>query len=291
MYHIGKEQLNSNLCDHTKLENKNISSQFFDDNEIKQKEFYHCFFSNVSFKNSQLKDLTFLNCTFFNCYFKEAKMQKCKITGCRFINCNFRKLISPNDEKEKNIFQYSHFKNCYIEYVFIEKNLPEEPNISKEIIKNLEIETYQLGIYEEYLQYKLKRIELDEKQLWKAYRRADEWNKGHFTEKESKRAGWKWVYSKLMGVMWGHGEKFLPLFLSFFIFLCVFTILFKIVGNIEWHNAILASIENILSVNSNSIEMTNQSLAVRLVQIFQRIFSVLFLALFISLFTRRILRK
>ena len=292
MYHIGKDHLDLDLdlksCDE-KIKNKYISSQLFDDKSIENKKFYHCVFANISFKNAKLKDLSFLNCVFFNCYFKEAEIENCEITGCKFIDCNFRKIKISS--KEDSTFQYSCFKNCYVPYDVMEKNLPIQPNISEEMVRNLEIETYQLGAYEEYLKYKRKRISLDEKRLGKAFHRADDWNKGHYTRKESWGALLDWLWSKFKGFIWGHGENGWKLLASFLVLVFLLPFVFLLTYGVSFGNAILVSFENIFSVNTPEVIQLNSQLSLRILLLIQKIGSISYVALFISLFTRRILKK
>ena len=54
------------------------------------------------------------------------------------------------------------------------KCLPVEPNISREIIQNLEDESYKSGSYNEYLKYKYKRIHINENHLKSAFLRNPE---------------------------------------------------------------------------------------------------------------------
>ena len=153
MYNIGKENVDFISCQN--LNNKIIASQFFDEKKIKKTEkISHCSFFNVSFKNATLQNLNFENCVLFNCYFRETELVSCQFIGCKFIDCNFRKIRSTG----KNVFKFSTFKDCQIPYDFILDCLPKEVAISKDIVQNLENESYKLGLYDEYLKYKYKRI-------------------------------------------------------------------------------------------------------------------------------------
>ena len=290
MYNIGKKSVNFISCQN--LNNKIIASQFFDNKEIKKEEkISHCCFTNISFKNSKLKKLNFENCVFFHCYFRETEIIDCKFIGCKFINCGFRK-INPIGE---NIFKFSTFKDCQVRYNFMIKCLPKEPSISKNIVQNLEIESYRLGMYSEYLKYKYKRIQINESCLKDAFLRKDNWNKGHFTILESFKAGSDWLVSKMNGMIWGYGERFSKLIISFLfiniiLFIFIFWKFFDIAIGVTFFDIVIFSLENILSSGDKNIFISDH-FSLEFIILFQKTLFILFLALFISLFTRRILQK
>ena len=289
MYNIGKENADFISCKH--LNNKIIASQFFDGKEIeKEEKISHCCFINVSFKNSKLKSLNFENCVFFHCYFRATKVVNCQFTGCKFIDCNFRKIES----KGKSVFKFSSFKDCQIQYNFMKKCLPKEPSISKDMLQNLENESYRLGLYDEYLKYKYKRIQINENRLKAAFLRKDEWNKAHFTTLESFKLGIDWLWSKMNGITWGYGEKLVNLIGSFLITTVIFFLLFwkcfDTASDTTFTDVVIFSLENIFSSGNENIFISNQFYLDSLI-LLQKILSILFLALLISLFTRRVLKK
>ncbi len=290
MYDIGKISLNLITCKDSEVKNKIIASQFFDKKTIENKEFSHCYFSNISFKNSILQNLIFINCRFFDCYFKETIFSNCEFTGCKFIDCNFRKTQHAL-ENTKNIFAYSSFKNCYLKYEFMLKCLPEEPNISKEIIQNLEDESYKSGSYDEYLKYKYKRIHINENHLKSAFLRKEDWYKKNFNKSESYISGLKFLYSKMEGLIWGYGEKLLNLIISFLLVnIVLFSVIFWFFYNYTFYKAIYLSFQVIFSVNGTNIIKPDESSLLFFILV-QKIISILFIALFVSLFMRRVLKK
>ena len=290
MYDTGKKSVDFISCQ--TLNNKIIASQFFDNKEItKKQKISHCCFTNVSFKNSRLKKLNFENCVFFNCYFRDTEMIDCQFIGCKFIDCGFRKL-NPFGE---NVFKFTTFRGCQIRYDSMLKCLPKEPSISQDIVQNLENESYKLGLYDEHLKYKYKRIQINENRLKDAFLRKDDWNKGHFTILESCKAGLDWLLSKINGMIWGYGEQFFKLIISFLIFVLLFIFIFwkffDIDNGITFPDIVIFSLENILSAGYTKNIFFSGSFFLDFIILVQKILSILFLALFISLFTRRVLKK
>ena len=291
MYDIGKESLDLISYEDSEIKNKIIASQFFDEKTIEKKAFSHCYFSNISFKKSMLRSLTFKNCRFFNCYFKETILSNCKFTGCKFIDCNFRKIQSSLGNT-KNIFSYSIFKDCYLKYEFMLKCLPEEPNISREVIQNLEDESYKSGSYDEYLKYKYKRIHINENHLKSAFSRKHDWYKQNFSRSESYISGLKFLCSKTEGLVWGYGEKLLNLIISFsLVNIILFSVIFWLFYNYTFYEAIRFSFQEIFSVNGKNIIKPDESYLLFVILVLQKIFSLCFITLFISLFMRRVLKK
>ena len=291
MHDIGKKNLDLISYEDSEIKNKVIASQFFDEKIIEKKEFSHCCFSNISFKNSKLQSLIFINCTFFNCYFRGTVLSNCQFTGCKFIDCNFRKIQSAL-ENTKNTFAYSTFENCHLKYEFMLKCLPKEPNISREIVQNLEDESYKSGSYDEYLKYKYKRIHINENHLKSAFLRKEDWYKKNFNRSKSYISGLKFLYSKIIGLVWGYGEKLLNLIISFLLVnIVLFSIIFWCFYNYTFYEAILLSFQEIFAVNGKNIIKPDESSLLFFILVSQKILSILFITLFVSLFMRRVLKK
>ena len=315
MYELGKKDITKkelqNILDHkvSTIQDKAFDSCRFDEllknkqNEKKDKqseddqiaithiEFVHCSFSNVSFKEVLLKFLKFENCTFFNCYFSNSKINNCSFIGCRFINCNFRKAMWSFNE-----FKYLTFQGCFIEYKYMIQNLPQEPDISREMCNNLRVEASKLGKTEDALKYKLKKIAFDEEHLKNIIMVADEWYAGHFNWWDIFKSILKLLRSKINGLTWGYGENFKNLFFSFIFFMTLFFLaLFYLDsnGSIDFLNLLNLACDTLKKSFQNILSMKRDfnSDAHAWLFIIQKAISMLFLALLISLFTRRILKK
>ena len=270
------------------MENSLVSSEFFDRDIISRKDFNHCSFTNISFKETEFKDINFLNCIFFNCYFRETKFLNVSFTGCKFIDCNFRKI----KDNGGITFKFCFFENSPIKYEFINNCLPREASISIDIIQNLERESYRLGFYDEYLQYKKKLIKLREKDLKERFLRRDDWYCGHYNKKESFKAFLDWIVSKVSGYIWGYGESFFYLIISFLCITIIIWFLFiffdsKNIQDINYLRVLL----NILNNTFGSSSETEINLSQELVFLLHKIISILWVALLISLFNRRVLKK
>lgn len=115
-------------------------AQRLDDRELENPSFEHCTFANVSFKKATITHARFLNCTFVGCYFHRARLSSCEFMGCRFIDCNFNQLGVSSCS-----FKYTRFSRCFIPFEELQHSLPSEPNLRRDLARNLTIEAANLG--------------------------------------------------------------------------------------------------------------------------------------------------
>lgn len=183
------------------------------------------------FSDARLEDIngykkTFKNCNFsrsqiVQCYFREATFQNCDFTGCRITTTNFREAHFSQCD-----FRYAVFERCLLPIKEILSNLPQWPNVRRELIQNLRANVRAVGDFNTdhvLLQHELeaerdhwrKAIELRESYYQDKY--------GSFTQRVNSRL-------KAFGLacdawLWGHGYSFLRLISWTIAFLTALTIL------------------------------------------------------------------
>lgn len=178
-------------------------NQRFDNQPLDGAKFAHCTFANISFKGADLRSCVFSACVFEGCYFRETKIRDCHFPATRFIDCEFvRPKISGGG------FAFSRFVRSVPPYDFFELNLPQEPNLCRDLTNNLANEAGQLGMEKDARRYRLRSIEEAELTLSRGWRWKDEYAATHFrTEVERARAWLQLMASRLNGLIWGHGER------------------------------------------------------------------------------------
>ncbi|MDQ3677562.1 MAG: pentapeptide repeat-containing protein [Actinomycetota bacterium] len=178
-------------------------NQRFDGEPLADAKFVQCTFANVSFKDADLRRCVFSACVFEGCYFRETKIRDCHFPATRFLDCEFiRPKISGGG------FAYSRFVRSVPPYDFLELNLPQEPNLCRDLTANLASEASHLGMDKDARRYRLRSIEEAELSLSRGWRWKDEYAETHFrTGVERARAWLQLAGSRLNGVIWGHGER------------------------------------------------------------------------------------
>ncbi len=193
-----------------------------DGTELADLTFQHCTFANVSFKKVVLQRVNFVNCIFIGCYFRRARICETNFKGCRFFDCDFPHVaISGSD------FRYSTFHGCVVPYEEMEHSLPGEPNLRRDLARNLSLEAIEGGRAREARAYRRCEIRAREDHLWAALTGQSQWYRDHFDAWRRLGAFVQWVGSKANGFLWGYGEKVSALLRSYLLLgLIVFPLLF-----------------------------------------------------------------
>ncbi|WP_206360226.1 pentapeptide repeat-containing protein, partial [Pseudomonas viridiflava] len=95
---------------------------------------------------------------FNRCYFRGVIFTSCDFTSSRFIDCNFKgaKFIHCK-------FNYATFRRTIVESGEIIANLPYEPNVRRDLLRNLRVDARELGSVEEeslYIQHEIEASDL-----------------------------------------------------------------------------------------------------------------------------------
>jgi hypothetical protein len=108
-------------------------------------------------------------------------------------------------------------------------NLPFEPNVQRDLLRNLRVDARELGNIEDESLYVKKEIEASDYFCMAAFLGSDQYVRNKYSSVE--RFGFlrRWLFSKLSGMVWGHGEKPLRVMCA-----CLFFIL-VIASLLLWH--------------------------------------------------------
>ena len=173
---------------------------------LEGRTFNHCTFANVSFKEAKLRGSHFDDCAFVNCYFRRTQLVNCSFVGAKFIACDF-----PKPTVQSSDFRYSRFEQCAISFDEMEHSLPREPNLREDLAVGLAIASEQLGFTSQARRYRLAAIDARENHLYAAIVAKSNWYKDHYQGTRRLEAFLRWLGSRLNGLLWGHGERWLVL--------------------------------------------------------------------------------
>ncbi|HDP3466012.1 TPA: pentapeptide repeat-containing protein [Pseudomonas aeruginosa] len=153
-------------------------------------------------KNPRVETCSFRSTVFVRCYFRNVTFVGCNFTAAKFIDCNFKesKFIDC-------VFNYSMFRRTIIDAKEIIPNLPREPNIQRDLLRNLRVDARELGNAEDESFYIRKEIAASEKFHLSAFLGKDRFYREKYGHIERLGFFLQWCISKISGLVWGNGER------------------------------------------------------------------------------------
>lgn len=186
-------------------------NQRFEGKVLRGATFTQCTFANISFKDTRLIDCQFSACVFENCYFRKATLQECNFPASRFIDCEL-----PKTRIHSCSLGTTRFQGTAPKYAVLEQSLPGEPNLCRDLCRNIATEASALGYERDARRYRLRSIEEHEKALKRGFLWSDQYSRDHYPELERFRALGAYVLSRASGSLWGNGELIRRLLLNLF---------------------------------------------------------------------------
>ena len=262
--------------------------QRFEDQEIRGVRFSQCTFANVSFKNSKLIDCHFSGCVFEGCYFRGAKLSECHFPASRFIECEFTKASVYACG-----FGTTRFQRTAPRFSILEASLPGEANLRRDVCQNIASEASALGFERDARRYRLASIRANEQALWRGFLWADEYSESHYPGFERLTALGGYLFSRLNGILWGHGEYIRRLLGNLAIVITFGAILLLLLkehleGPSSFWDCLALSVASVLN-NSGAVETTPSGSAIVVVLALSAS-GLLFLGLFVTYVFRAVTR-
>ncbi|KGD95706.1 pentapeptide repeat-containing protein [Rhizobium sp. YS-1r] len=189
--------------------------------DVKGSAFSHAQLFDVSGKKQVFEQVDFSYSVFTRGYFHQAEFRACDFTGTRFVDCNFR-----NATFEECNFSYCDFTNCRIETDEVLKNLPDRPNVRRELLQIMRKNALSMGDVAAGRAFVIAELAAKKEHLRRAWKQDENYYKkkyGGFRKQSIvliKRMG-LW----LDGFLWGHGEKLWNLPISAIAILAAFSVI------------------------------------------------------------------
>jgi hypothetical protein len=189
--------------------------------DVKSSAFSHAHMIDVSGKKQVFENVDFSYSVFTRGYFHQAEFRACNFTGTRFIDCNFRNAIFEDCR-----FSYCDFSGCRIETDEVLKNLPDRPNVRRELLQIMRKNALSMGDVAAGRAFVIAELAAKKEHLRRAWKQDENYYKKKYGgfQKQSlvliKRLG-LW----LDGFLWGHGEKLWNLPISALVVLAVFSVI------------------------------------------------------------------
>ena len=178
------------------------------------------------FTQNELIRVYAVGITFTACTFKQAVLTNCYFRNCTFIRCDF-----TGTHIKDSYFKGSTFEGCQFKYAtwektqldeeFIDRCLPPENNLARDLIRSLRVNFAQTGNYEAVNRAAALEVKLTGQHLWNAayskqvyYRSKDEYRGIRRLWYGIKYAKWKFF-----DLLWGNGESILRVVISAIVFI------------------------------------------------------------------------
>ncbi len=184
---------------------------------LKEKSQRHAHFTDVNGKDETFIGYDFSYCLFKRAYFHNTTFVNCNFTGARFEDCNFR-----NASIDKCDFRYATFNSTFVPTDQMLKNLPDWPNVRRELLQILRRNAASVGDYRSEKIYVVREIDSEEEHFRRAWKQDERYYKEKYGEFPKRiGAGLKLLALRLDNFMWGRGERLwkAPIALAVLLFL------------------------------------------------------------------------
>lgn len=171
-----------------------------------------CHFEHLGLKEAKFSNCKITQCLFSSVYLRLASFSDVDLTGTTFRNCNLDRATF-----QRCNFQYCRFENTTIDPDEIESCLPKEPNLRRDLARNLRKNFETLGDKAAADRFLNHEIKAEEDELWSRFRCKTSYYKARYTWGDRIVALGKWCGFKLSGIVWGHGYRIISLILSYVI--------------------------------------------------------------------------
>ena len=200
-------------------------------NMIKRQAFSGQKYSGIDFRNQHFVDLNAHKAEFSSCdfsysifergYFRGSKFEGCNFTGARFYDSH---LIGATYNQCD--LSYAKFHRTLLEPLEIIATLPSQPNLRRDVLQNLRINSVETGDYDAQRSFVLEEILAKEDHYSRAFRGTDNYYRQKYnTVIDRALSGLQWLSLRFSGFLWGHGERPFKILASASLFLLGLTLL------------------------------------------------------------------
>ncbi len=182
---------------------KPVVAEFIKLDQKNARNLVHSRLRDVSGKNAVFEGVDFSYAVIERGYFHNAKFHKCKFIGTRFTDCNFR-----SSQFSECKFKYCEINGTRIPTHEILKNLPDEPNIRRELLQTLRKNSISIGDVSSTRTFVLSEIDAKKEHLRRAWQGEDSYYGKKYSGFIKKlKIGTQRALLGLDSFLWGHGER------------------------------------------------------------------------------------
>jgi uncharacterized protein YjbI with pentapeptide repeats len=194
------------IVEHRKdrLEDKELKGEVVE--SFERKELVRVFavnitFKDVVFKQAVLTNCYFRNCTFIRCDFTGAQIKECYLKGSSFEACQFR---------------YSAWEKTQLDEEFLDRCLPSEENLARDLVRSLRVNFSQIGNYDAVNNAAAIEVRLTGQHLFNAAYSRQTYYRSFPKYNGVRRLWYIWQHFrwKTLDYLWGNGESLFRVLLS-----------------------------------------------------------------------------
>lgn len=194
----------ANVSAGARIENAWFADDIIDENKYVRVEFLNCHFSGVGAKKATIDGGQFQNCIFEDCYFNGARFRAVRFVGCKFVRC----VMNNADFDQYCGMEYTRFYDCALAYNQVSHILPgNNPSDSYRLLRNLAEENRKIGHWEQTDQLILKSISEQERYFNYIFLARNQYYRDRYQLFERIQYFVRYCWSKLLGLLWGHGFR------------------------------------------------------------------------------------
>jgi uncharacterized protein YjbI with pentapeptide repeats len=184
-------------------------------------------FTKISFKQVNFLSCYFRNCRFIGCDFTGAFVKESNLRGSQFENCTFR---------------YTTWEKSHLDDDFLDRCLPSEENLARDLVRSLRVNYSETGNYEAVNRAASIEVGLTGQHLYKAAYSNEAYYRSKYKGTERFSHAVQHARWKALDLLWGNGESIVRILISCFVAVLVVSIFYSREAKVSLIDALLESI-------------------------------------------------
>lgn len=238
-------------------------------------------FNQVFAVGKTFDGVNFSQCVFSSCYFR-----KCRFINCNFTGASFKDSYLRGSNFPESIFKYTTFEKSPIDDSFLDKYLPPEENLARDLVRSLRVNFSQVGNYEAVNKASAIEVKLTGTHLYKAAYSREAYYRGkeHYSGFQRIKFIFDHAQWKFLDLLWGNGESLLKVIISSTLF-----ILF--ISTFNWLSNSIGISESIKASFYHFWGISNDAIISNIYIVLLTIGRLVFFSLFISILIKRLAKR
>jgi hypothetical protein len=184
-------------------------------------------FTKISFKQVNFLGCYFRNCRFIGCDFTGAFVKETNLRGSQFENCTFR---------------YTAWEKSHLDDDFLDRFLPSEENLARDLVRSLRVNFSEIGNYEAVNRAASIEVGLTGQHLYKAAYSNESYYRSKYKGTERLSHAVQHARWKTLDLLWGNGESIFRILISCFVAILAVSIVYSREANVSFVDALIESI-------------------------------------------------
>ncbi|MBB4845850.1 hypothetical protein HNP55_004402 [Paucibacter oligotrophus] len=184
-------------------------------------------FTKISFKQANFLGCYFRNCRFIECDFTGAFVKETNLRGSQFENCTFR---------------YTAWEKSHLDDDFLDRCLPSEENLARDLVRSLRVNFAEIGNYEAVNRAASIEVHLTGQHLYKAAYSKESYYRSKYKGGERLSHAAQHARWKVLDLLWGNGESIVRILISCSLAILAVSALYSREAKLSLADALMESI-------------------------------------------------